>query len=221
MKVIYVISEGQTEAKFVNRVLKPYLMSKNIFAVIPITPETSPGHNGGDMTFYRYKKKALDLLKNKKNAIVTSMIDFYKLRRDFPSYRDSKKIDDKYRQVEFLEAEISKEIDNERFIPYIQLHEFEGILFSDLKGFNAINIEQKELVKIKDIVDENPNPELINDGEHTAPSKRLLRIIRKYDKVLYGTMIAESIGIETIIKKCLHFREWINKLINISLAPMQ
>lgn len=57
-----------------------------------------------------------------------------------------------------------------------------------------------------------PYPEDINNNQNTAPSKRLLKAIPGYDKVLYGVGIMECIGMETIISKCPHFREWIENL---------
>ena len=83
-------------------------------------------------------------------------------------------------------------------------------------GFKAINTNEIELKEIGDIIKENPNPELIDDGNNTAPSKRLLKIIRKYRKKIYGIKIARKIGIETIMGKCPHFKEWINDLIEMS-----
>ena len=227
MRKIYIICEGQTEAEFVKSILRSYFL-ENGTIVFPITLSTSQPTNqsykGGAMSFDRYKKGIVAYLQKKDNCIVTSMIDFYKLSTDFPAYDDSKKITDKYKRVEFLEnaikEEIGKKIDIYRFLPHIQLHEFESILFSDIKGFKviykAINIDLNELKEIEDIINEFKNPELINDGNDTAPSKRLIRIIKKYDKVEYGTMIAGKIGIETIMSKCQHFREWIEKLIEMS-----
>jgi len=217
MKRINIIVEGQTEESFIKNILAPYFRSINSeFILIGITVETSRGHKGGDMKFDRYKNEIMKRLNEKDKPIVTSMIDLYKLREDFPFYDDSKKIQDKYKRVEFLEKKIEKEINNERFVPYIQLHEFEGLLFSDIKGFKYIDIKEKNLEKIEKIIRKNPNPELIDDGDTTAPSKRLSKIINRYEKkkVVYGDIIAEKIGIEIIMNKCLHFKEWINKLLN-------
>ncbi len=67
-----------------------------------------------------------------------------------------------------------------------------------------------------DIILRFPNPELINDNPKTAPSKRIESILKpsKYSKPFHGIDIAEIIGIEKMIEKCPHFREWINKLKN-------
>lgn len=42
---------------------------------------------------------------------------------------------DKIEQIRSLEAAIDEAIDDRRFFSYIQLHEFEALLFSSNKGF--------------------------------------------------------------------------------------
>ena len=224
MKMICIICEGPTEAKFVKTILRPYFYFENGTIITPITLATSPptdiAHKGGAINFDRYEDRVLFFLYNENN-IVTSMIDFYKLDTDFPAYKESKKVTDIYKKVEFLEnaikEKIGRKVDVSRFLPYIQLHEFEGLLFSDIKGFNAIyGIGDRDLKEIEQIINENPNPELIDDGEETHPAKRLLKIVRGYRKKVYGNMIAEKIGIETIMSKCPHFKEWVEKLVEMS-----
>jgi hypothetical protein len=55
-------------------------------------------------------------------------------------------------------------------------------------------------------------PEEINDGRETAPSKRLLRLDPRYDKVRTGTKAAERMGIHTICQQCPRFRAWFERL---------
>ena len=110
----------------------------------------------------------------------------------------------------------SKDIRN-RFIPYIQLHEFESILFSDIGVFDR-NFEEEEFLNYEYLVstiNDNPNPELINNGITTAPSKRLDNSIKGYKKVIYGALLAHDIGLITIRQKCSHFNNWIEQLENI------
>jgi len=88
--------------------------------------------------------------------------------------------------------------------------------FLTWKDFYAIdNIDKQELEEIKNVIKKyNDKPELIND--EMPPSKILLKIVRLYDKVRYGTIITNKIGIKTIINKCPHFKEWIDKLVEMS-----
>ena len=58
-----------------------------------------------------------------------------------------------------------------RFIPYIEMHEFEALLFSDadiLAEKIGINVSQ-----IREILEEYNSPEEINDDPAKAPAKRL------------------------------------------------
>ncbi len=63
------------------------------------------------------------------------------------------------------------------------------------------------------IIEEYPNPELLNDGSETAPSKRLTKLIVGYQKTLHGPLIAEETGIERIRKKCPRFSQWIDRMV--------
>ncbi|MCL1827413.1 MAG: DUF4276 family protein, partial [Candidatus Cloacimonetes bacterium] len=112
--------------------------------------------------------------------------------------------------------DIKKEIETEMFIPYIQLHEFEGLLFSDVEKFSEINVSDESLARLRKIANEFQNPELIDDGATTSPSKRISYIVKKYHKVDFGSLIADKIGIETMRTKCSHFSSWIDKLIEIT-----
>jgi len=119
--------------------------------------------------------------------------------------------------VKGLEKAFSLDIHNERFIPYIQLHEFETLLFSDINGFEYIFGDERSKVRqIAQIIAEYPEPERINDSPQTAPSKRILAIFPNYQKVEMGSLIALENSIENIISKCPHFAAWITQLKNLS-----
>lgn len=117
-------------------------------------------------------------------------------------------------QVEEMEQCIKDDIKDVRFIPYIQLHEFEALLFASNEGFNSFFDEiQKE--KAQQIINSYDNPEDINTTPEGAPSKRILAIKEDYDKVLEGNLIALEIGFSKIMEKCTRFRTWIEKLIEL------
>jgi hypothetical protein len=56
---------------------------------------------------------------------------------------------------------------------------------------------------------------MINDGSTTAPSKRLDRIIKGYNKPVFGSLLAEAIGLQKIRAKCPRFNTWVNALESI------
>lgn len=126
-----------------------------------------------------------------------------------------------YKLVSFLENLFFEDINTEtecenKFIPYLQLHEFEGLLFSDIEKIHEVmkvNTDKRsELVKISEKFN---NPELINQGSDTAPSKRLIKLYSTYDKVTSGSIIAQKIGLNEIRKKCSHFNSWLKKIENL------
>ena len=101
---------------------------------------------------------------------------------------------------------------NQRFIPYIIMHEFEALLFSDPYNF-AKGIGQEELAdRFQEIKDSFPSPEEINDSPQTAPSKRVVNIIPRYEKPLMGTLAILEIGLETIRQECHFFDTWLSLL---------
>lgn len=215
MRGVYIIVEGQTEEEFVYTSLRPYLNTIGIYDVRAILVETSPGNKGGDLKFSRFKRNVENLLSRETDIIVTSLMDFFRLQNDFPKFEQAQNIANKQECVDFLESAISEQINNRRFIPYIQLHEFEGLLFSDKVGIEYIpNIPERNLTELHQTIESHPNPELLNDGAETAPSKRLTRLIPGYKKTLHGPLIADEIGIPRILAKCPRFNEWVQKIVD-------
>jgi Domain of unknown function (DUF4276) len=214
MRGLYIIVEGPTEEEFVNNSLRNYFIAREIYDVRAIKMETSPGFKGGDVKYFRYKSNVVNLLKDQSDILVTSLIDFFRLEKDFPNYEKAIEIVEKTKRVDFLENEVLLDINDYRFIPYIQLHEFEGLLFSAKTGFSLItHIPTANFKILEKIVDDYPNPELINDGATTAPSKRLIRLIQGYQKTFHGPLIALENGIDSIIATCPRFRNWIDILV--------
>ena len=118
--------------------------------------------------------------------------------------------------MHFLFEQMSLDIDENlrsRFIPYIQLHEFEGLLFSNIAVFqNNFTKQELDFQQLEDAISSVKTPEEINNGPATAPSERLKKAIKGYDKVVYGTCLASDIGLNTIREKCILFNEWVMKL---------
>lgn len=114
-----------------------------------------------------------------------------------------------YKKVEFIERKILEEegYDGKLFFPYIELHEFEAMLFSDVTKLEETYFEY-DLTALKECVKLQSNPELINNGPETAPSKRIINCINCFDKANTGVDVLEKIGIENISEKCRHFAEW-------------
>ncbi len=56
---------------------------------------------------------------------------------------------------------------------------------------------------------------MINNSKATSPAHRLERIIKGYNKVVYGDILSEAIGLNRIREKSPRFNSWITRLENI------
>lgn len=215
MKRIIIICEGQTEQEFIKATMQHYFASKGIYLQTPLIKAS----RGGIVNWNKLKQEVETHLKTDKTAIVTTLIDYYGLytKHSFPNWSICEAIANKVDRMVALETAMSNDIDEtyrHRFIPYLQLHEFEGLLFNDINIIYsqvppADIVNEAELVKTFAQYD---NPEMINNIRTTSPSHRLQRIIKGYNKVVYGSILSEAIGLERMRAKSPRFNEWVTKL---------
>lgn len=170
MKRVIVICEGETEKEFCTKLLSPSFASKNIFIQSPLIKKSM----GGIVKWTELKKQILLHLKNDTTAYITTLIDYYGLyaKYQFPGWEDAMKIADKNARMAFLEKSMLESIDidlRHRYLPYIQMHEFEGLLFNNIQVFHE-QIPKNELVGIEELKKtfaDFKNPEMINDTRET------------------------------------------------------
>ncbi len=218
-----VTAEGQTEERFVKDTLSPYLGKYNVSTdvrCVLTSKDKKKCYRGGLISYAKAKSDILMWLKedNNSEARFTTMFDLYALPNDFPKFEESKKIINAYDRVVFLETAFAQDIKDHRFVPYIQLHEFESLILSKPEELEIEYFEHsKEITKLKQLVVEKGNPELINDSPETAPSKRIIKLIPEYEcnKVSVGASIVGLIGIDFLKGECKHFNDWITKLENL------
>lgn len=179
----------------------------------------------GGIVHWSVLKKEIETHLSEPKAIVSTLIDYYGLYKkdNFPKWEEGEKIADKNSRMDFLENAMRGEILSgvrHRFIPYLQLHEFEGLLFNNIQVFYD-QVPENELVgleELKKTFTDFDNPEMINNNKETSPSHRLKRIIKGYNKPLYGHYFAEAIGIEQIRRKSPRFNQWVEKMISYPSA---
>ncbi len=149
MVILNILVEDSTEEKFVKEILKPHLNPKGIYLKPYLVPTNRLKNIGGGSANYAKIKNEINRLwkeKNNQPVILTTMFDLYKLPTDFPKLEQANKLLDPYLKVKSLEDSFASDIDDLRFIPYIQLHEFEALIFTDLEklygssGFEGINV---------------------------------------------------------------------------------
>lgn len=195
-KRLFIVVEGQTEQEFVITLLAPHFRNFGIYDVKPILIRTSKSGRGGSVN-YRHLENTINGILNSSNKtdfMVTTFIDFFRIPMNMPGYASSMAKPSKAKQVESLEIELSNTVNDRRFVPYIQLHEFEALLFSNNKGFEYY-FKPEHAEATLSIAATYPNPEEINSSPQGAPSKRILAINEQYDKVIEGNLIALEIGI--------------------------
>ena len=209
MKRLVFIVEGDTEVLFINSSVIPYLYNlgfKNSMNAQTIITNRKQ-HKKGGVVNYQYLKNDISRVLAQENVIITTFIDFFRLPTNFPNYTTNSEL------IQQIENGISNDFDdNSDIIPYIQRHEIESLMFSEIDGFDFVIDEERKLKEIENIIIAYPNPEDINSRPEKAPSKRLEKIFN-YDKVIDSEMIFDFLAIEQIMDKCPRFKIWIEKLI--------
>ena len=126
------------------------------------------------------------------------------------------KIVDKNSSMDFLEKSMLESIGDDfrhRYLPYIQLHEFEGLLFNDIKIFY-------EQIPTNELVGKDELKKLLTILQ-TGNDKRYERSFyltqanansKGYNKIVYGDILADAIGLENIRKRSHRFNQWLRKI---------
>ena len=212
------IVEGQTEEALVNRILSPYLAESSIWASARSVMTSIKGgvkYRGG---IREYAKASSDInrwLMEDQNPEVrfTTMFDLYGLPEDFPGYADAARTSDTYERVGILENALGRDISDLRFIPYIQLHEFEALLLADPQKLDSHYYDRGAAIQtLVGMAAQYGSPELIDDGVSTAPSKRITLAIPEYRKAAAGPIVAGKIGLPSLRLRCSHFGQWLGRL---------
>ena len=219
---LYVFCEGFTEQAFVKLVLQPHLFPAWDIHVEPILIAHSRRrgvvHRGGVGSYAVMRHDMARTLKQHSSGDVrfSTMIDLYKLPGDFPGKAGHSPIPgNPTPYVETLERRFATDIDDRRFVPYLQLYEYETLLFSNPEAFRvAFDSCDRAIQEFQRIIASVPSIEHINDGENTAPSKRIIMQLPRYsgEKVTAGTSIAAAIGIDVLRQQCPHFDTWVGRL---------
>lgn len=218
---LHFVVEGQTEERFVKRVLVAHLAAMDVFVDVRAV-ETSHDrrknkiYRGGLLDYQRAKKDLKTWMQEDQQdeSWFTTMFDLYALPDTFPGM-DRPRDPDPHRRVNTLEAAFANDIEHRRLVPYIQLHEFEALLFSDPSKLKSTFLDRTAAVReLVALASTFATPELIDDGQATAPSKRIIAHIPEYDdqKADAGPKVAEAIGLDVLRTKCTHFGEWLARI---------
>jgi len=217
--------EGQTEEDFVNQVLAPNLCARGFSKVgARLMGNARQRYQRGRIRAWTtVRKEIVNQFKGDSASISTIMVDYYGLpqtgsgawpgrseAREHTFPNNAKTVEDAL-ALDVCE-QMGTDFNRERFIPYVMMHEFEAMLFSDCEAFGTA-IGRPDLVcKLQAIRNEFANPEAIDNSPETAPSKRIGTLFPGYEKPLMGTRAALQIGLDRIRAECPHFRSWLERL---------
>lgn len=229
---LYMLVEGNTEERFANQVLVPHLSTVDVFAevskVVTRGRRGRPEAQGGGRTYRAWKNDLSTWIKqqgHRPNVWFTTMLDVYGLGAfsdGFPGFDHWNTRHDAHQGVAMLEAAWAKDIGFERFLPHLQLHEFESLLLVDVAVLKQQFVERVLDVErlATEIKDACKPPEEIDDGHNTAPSKLIARHLPQYprQKAVAGPSAVGQIGLSRLRKACPHFGAWLETMEQLAQA---
>jgi hypothetical protein len=220
MKRIFVVVEGETEERFLRRVVYNHFIVNGIH----IEPQQwitnkKIGAKGGGSNFdivENHIKRVVSRYRNDSSVYISTMIDLYAFPRQGNTIYDEhvSKLTNGKDKVLLLQQMLRDRIAHRNFISYVQFYEYETLLLTNPGAFTTFYTDKIEEIESLKHEIAGLKPEEINESPEGAPSKRIIRHIPKYEKqkTTAGVTIAEKIGLSAIRKACPHFNEWITTL---------
>ena len=217
--------EGQTEEDFVKEVLRDHLVERGYHTVEARTVGNARlrQRRGGIRAWPSVRMDIARHLKQDRGCVATTLVDYYGLPQGegkaWPGRARAANLPaaEKAQCVEAavladVTAAMGSRFDARRFIPFVVMHEFEGLLFSDCAAFSR-GIGRPYLESgFQQIRDQFSTPEQIDDSPVTAPSKRVEALVPGYQKPLLGVLAILEIGLARIRDECPHFDGWLTRL---------
>ncbi|MCA9242645.1 MAG: DUF4276 family protein [Phycisphaerales bacterium] len=221
MKRLNLTVEGQTEQAFATSVLGPHLERFGVFVGKPRLTGLHARRKGriptgGLLNTFRHSLGDIRrwMREDRSDDVRFSvMVDLYSLPRDFPGYDEAMSLSDPHDQAARLGESLSKELQDPRFIPYVQVHEFEALVLADVSCLAGWFEDADK--RIQDLASECSafaTPEHINHGRDSHPKARIKRYFSDYDENVDGPALVGQVGVSAIRQRCPHFSEWLTKL---------
>ncbi len=226
MKRLYLTVEGDTEATTVVDILQPHLAAFDVF--VPSPRFTGPhgrrrgriprggmfstfGHVLSDMRRWMRQDRSMD-------ARFSMMIDLYSLPVDFPGYSESRGVADPLVRAGRLEAALAAELGDRRFVPYLQVHEFEALILTRPESIQELyDVPNTAVAELQRGCAAFRSPEYIDEGQESHPKARIQQMVRhfnkrRYDENVAGPLLVGAIGLAELRAKCAHFGQWLTIL---------
>ena len=212
---VHVICEGPTEEDFVRQVLLEPFAARSIQLLPSCIGRV--GHKGGRVKTARLEFDLQTRFRDRE-CYCTTLFDFYGLPSEFPGKAAAASIFDlaaKQRAVMLGLTEWAESRFGEnawRFLPYVQMYEFEALLFSRPDTLASAIGAPRLVQSFQSIRSQFLTPEWINDDPNTVPSKRIETLHAGYSKPADPVLAATKIGLETIRGECPLFDQWLRSL---------
>lgn len=223
MKRLFIVVEGETEERFLRKVLYNDFIIKGIhIEAQQWLTNRKLGIGGGGSNFdliENHLRRLMARYQHDRDLFISVMIDLYA----FPKGGNTVYDDEVSRQQNgrnkalLLQDKMNDRMQYQNFIPYVQLHEYEALLLSKPDALLSFYTDKvKEVENLKAEI-EGKQPEEINETPEGAPSKRLIKYLPRYEKqkTTAGVTTAEKIGLPFLRNSCPHFNDWVTKLESI------
>ena len=224
MTRLLALVEGHTEVGFVEELLRPHLLMHGYSSVAArLLGDARPRRQrGGIRPWHSVRRDIVRHLREDSGLLVTTMLDFYGLPSAgdgaWPG-RDAAHSVGTHRKGVVVCAALAADVADalatdslSRFIPFVAVHEFEGLLFADCAALARAVYRDDKAAELLAIRAAYGSPEDINDHPATAPSKRLAALLPEYDKIVAGVLAAQEIGLPKIRRECPTFDRWLGEL---------
>ncbi len=213
--------EGQTEEDFVNQVLRDHLVASGFHSVSARTVGNPRQRQRGCIRKWQsVRTDIMNHLKEDPGCVAITMVDYYGLPQEWPGRAQPKNLRTIQERAQCVQeallrdlaAEMGPGFNPQHFVPFVVMHEFEALLFSDCAAFSR-GIYRPDLEsQFRKVREQFATPEEINDSPDTAPSKHVASIMPGYQKPLLGMLAVLEIGLARIRAECPHFDGWLKHL---------
>ena len=228
MARLHVIVEGETEEDFVNQPLARHLYRIGYVEVSArfVGRQRPRRRRGGVRHWPEARRDIINHLRQDTGATVSTLVDYYGMPSTEPGGWPGRATAG---NLPFLQkgdhveramlADVTDAMGHrfnpDRFVPYVMMHEFEAMLFSDCEAFARAIDHAKLAGSFQQIRESFTTPEEIDNSPETAPSERILASVPNYQKPLLGVGAASHIRLTVIRRECPHFRQWLTRLENL------
>lgn len=177
MRRLHLLVEGQTEEIVARDVIASRFTDPDVWTTFSIyktkRPAGGPAHKGGLSHWAKLRQELRLLLQDSSITVLSTLFDYYAFPEDAPGMTDRLN-GTPYDRVAHVERALLAAIDDKRFLPHLVLHEMETWVLADCPRLGEVMGDSEAPDGLSEVVREEGGPELVDDGVHTAPSKRIL-----------------------------------------------